>query len=328
VLVATTTEALPVARELSRVLGERGCWALPRLTLAAAALPVDLDWIEAAPPGMADELAPLERDLLDGLDASIFVYAPALGRTPATAGAERAARAHTLALRARGRREEIPSVRCDFPCEAFAAAAGLPLAAYEDLFYDACLRDWPAEAERMRLVGERLTKTRELRIVGKETDLRLSLEGRGAAVDDGHLNVPGGEVFCCPVEDSLEGDVLFDVPTGTTRGIRLSFARGEVVDASAAEGEERLHAALATDEGARRVGELGIGCNDGIPRPTGNVLFDEKLAGTVHLALGDGFPQLGGRNRSALHWDLVKDMKAGGELWADGELVQQDGRWL
>jgi aminopeptidase len=130
------------------------------------------------------------------------------------------------------------------------------------------------------------------------------------------------------VEDSLEGDVLFDVPTGATRGIRLSFARGEVVDASAAEGEERLHAALATDEGARRVGELGIGCNDGIPRPTGNVLFDEKLAGTVHLALGDGFPQLGGRNRSALHWDLVKDMKAGGELWADGELVQQDGRWL
>ena len=101
-----------------------------------------------------------------------------------------------------------------------------------------------------------------------------------------------------------------------------------VDDPGAAEGDEKLQAALATDDGARRAGELGIGCNDGIPRPAGNVLFDEKLAGTIHLALGDGFPQIGGRNHSLLHWDLVKDLKRGGELHVDGEVVQRDGAWL
>jgi len=327
VLVATTTEALPLARELSRGLGVRGAWALTRL-VPGAPYPVDLDWIEAAPPELTAELPPLERELLAGLDASIFVLAPAHGRVAATREAERSQRAHLLDLRARGRRGEIPSVRCDFPCEHFAALAGLPLGEYETLFYDACLRDWPAEEKRMRVVRDRLAGAAELRIVGDGTDLRLSLAGRPGLVDDGHANVPGGEVFFSPVEESLEGEISFDVPSGGTRDVRLVFRGGEVVEASAAEGDEKLQAALATDDGARRAGELGIGCNDGIPRPTGNVLFDEKLAGTIHVALGDGFPQIGGRNRSRLHWDLVKDLKRGGELHVDGEVVQRDGVWL
>ena len=327
VLVATTTEALPLARELSRGLADRGAWALTRL-VPGAPYPVDLDWIEAAPPELAAELPPLELEVLGGLDASIFVLAPTPGRVAATREAERAQRAHLLELRARGRRDEIPSVRCDFPCEHFAALAGLPLAEYEALFYDACLRDWPAEEERMRGVRDRLAGAAELRIVGDGTDLRLSLAGRAGIIDDGHMNVPGGEVFFSPVEESLEGEISFDVPTGGTRDVRLVFRGGEVVEASAAEGDEKLQAALATDDGARRAGELGIGCNDGIPRPTGNVLFDEKLAGTIHLALGDGFPQIGGRNHSLLHWDLVKDLKRGGELHVDGEVVQRDGAWL
>jgi len=327
VLVATTTEALPLARELSRGLAARGAWALTRL-VPGAPCPVDLDWIEAAPPDLADELPPLEREVLAGIDASIFVLAPIPGRVAATPDAERAQRAHLLELRARGRRDEIPSVRCDFPCEHFAVLAGLPLAEYQTLFYDACLRDWPAEEERMRVVRDRLAGAAELRIVGEGTDLRLSLAGRAGIVDDGHMNVPGGEVFFSPVEESLEGEISFDVPTGGTRDVRLVFRDGEVVEASAADGDEKLQAALATDDGARRAGELGIGCNDGIPRPTGNVLFDEKLAGTVHVALGDGFPQIGGRNRSRLHWDLVKDLKRGGELHVDGEVVQRDGVWL
>jgi aminopeptidase len=327
VLVATTTEALPLARELSRGLGRRGAWALTRL-VPGNPYPVDLDWIEAAPPELAAEPAPLERDVLARVDASVFVLAPSPGRTAATAEAERAQRAQLLAYRARGRTNEIPSVRCDFPCASFAELAGLSLHEYEDLFYAACLRDWPAERARMEPVLERLAGASEVRILGEGTDLRLSLEGRGGLVDDGHANVPGGEVFFSPVEDSLEGEIAFDVPTGRTRDVRLVFRAGEVVEATAAEGEERLAAALATDDGARRAGELGIGCNDGIPRPTGNVLFDEKLAGTIHVALGDGFPQIGGRNRSALHWDLVKDLKRGGELHVDGELVQRDGSWL
>ena len=327
VLVATTIEALPLARELSRGLGARGAWALTRL-VPGNPYPVDLDWIEAAPGDLASQQAPLERELLAGIDASVFALAPSVGRTAATPEAERAHRAQLLALRARGRSGEIPSVRCDFPCAFFAEAAGLTLEEYEDLFYAACLRDWPAEGERMRSVGERLAGAGEVRITGDRTDLRLSLAGREGLVDDGHANVPGGEVFFSPVEDSVEGEILFDVPTGTTRDVRLVFRNGDVVEASAAEGDERLQAPHATDDGARRAGELGIGCNDGIPRPTGNVLFDEKLAGTIHLALGDGFPQIGGRNRSLLHWDLIKDLKPGGELLVDGEVVQRNGVWL
>jgi aminopeptidase len=327
VLVQTTTEARTLAEALSRLLAERGAYALTRLSFGAP-WPVDLDWIEAAPPEFAATLPPLEQELVDRMDASIVILAPEPGRQPATQEDRRAMSAQVLAYRARGRRGEIPHVRCDFPCEAFAVAARLPLADFASLFYDACLRDWDAEAERMRPVLERFDAAEEVRIVADGTDLRLSLAGRRGAIDDGHLNVPGGEVFYSPVEDSLEGEVLFDVPGATVEGVRLVFLGGEVVEASATAGEEQLHASLATDEGARRMGEFGIGCNAGITRPMRNVLFDEKMAGTVHLALGDGFPQLGGLNRSALHWDLIRDLRGGGELWADGEVVQRDGVWL
>jgi aminopeptidase len=330
VLVATTVEARPLASALSRLLAARGAWCLQRIALGAA-FPVDLDWLEAAPPELAGRVPPLEQDVLDRVDASIFVLAPAEGRHPATPEAAAAVRALSTAYRDRGRRGEIPSVRCDFPCPAYAARAGLSLADFEELFYEACLRDWDAEAASMRPVLERFDRAQEVRVRAPETDLTLSLAGRRGAIDDGHLNVPGGEVYYSPVEDSAEGEIRFDVPTvsvgGPVEGIRLRFRAGEVVDASAELGEELLHAALETDAGARRIGELGLGCNAGIDRPLRNVLFDEKMAGTVHLALGYGFPPLGSRNESS-HWDLVRDLRRGGELLVDGEVVQRDGSWL
>ncbi len=332
VLVATTTEARPVAQELSRLLAERGAYALTRIAFGPS-FPADLDWIAAAPPGLSETLAPLEQHVLDEIDGSIFVLAPEPGPARLDDDSFRAFRAHVAAYRDRGRSGEIPSVRCDFPCAAYADRAGLTLTAFEDVFYEACLRDWDEEGRRMEPVRERLDAAREVRIVGEGTDLRLSLDGRAALVDDGHLNVPGGEVFTSPVEDSLEGEILFDVPSHSTDGlveaIRLRFERGEVVEASAETGEPALLRALATDEGARRAGEFGIGCNAGITRPMRNVLFDEKMAGTIHVALGAGFPQLGGRNESALHWDLIKDLRRGGELHLDDEVVQRDGasRW-
>ena len=188
------------------------------------------------------------------------------------------------------------------------------------------LRD--AERRRMEPVLERFDAAAEVRLLGPGTDLVFSLEGRHGAIDDGHLNVPGGEVFYCPVEESLEGEVTFGDVSELVQDVRLVFRGGEVVESSAGLGQELVRQALATDDGARRMGEFGIGCNDGISRPMRNVLFDEKMAGTIHLALGDGFPQLGGRNRSDLHWDLVLDMRRGGEIRCDGESVQRDGEWL
>jgi aminopeptidase len=328
VLVLTTPEARPLVEALSRGLGRRGAWALPRVHFGGL-VPLDVAWTTEA-GGRAVELAPLEQDVVDAVDGIVLALAPE--DLPADAAvdadARRALRAQLTAYRARGRAGAVAEVRCDFPTPFFARRAGLPLAAYEDALYAACLRDWAAERARMEPVRELLDLAHEVRIVGEGTDLTLSVDGRESLVDDGHANMPGGEVYLCPVEDSAEGVVAFDVPTGHATGVRLRLRAGEVVEADAAEGAEELEEALATDEGARLLGALGIGCNDGITDGLRNVLFAEKMAGTVHLALGAGFPRVGGRNRSALHWDLVKDLRRGGELWVDGALIQRDGAWL
>jgi aminopeptidase len=328
VLVATTTEARPLAEELSRQLARRGAYALPRIAFGAV-YPLDTAWISAAPPELASSLAPLEQDVVDRLDGAIFVLAPEDPPADADLSAEgrRALRAQFSAYRRRGRAGTLREVRCDFPCPYFARQARMSIAAYEDLFYDACLRDWDEEGRRMQAVRERFDRATEVRILGDGTDLALSLAGRLGAVDDGHQNVPGGEVFYSPVEDSADGVVLFDFPSGRVEEVRLVFRGGEVVEASAAAGEDALLTALETDAGARRLGELGLGCNEGITRRLRNVLFDEKMAGTIHLALGAGLPMVGGRNESALHWDLVKGMRPGGRILCDGELVQEDGEW-
>jgi aminopeptidase len=172
-----------------------------------------------------------------------------------------------------------------------------------------------------------------VRIVGPGTDLTLSLAGRTGAVDDGHVNMPGGEVFYSPVEDSAQGVIDFsEFPAvyygHEVAGARFVFDAGRIVEASASSGEEFLLRTLDTDEGARRLGELGIGCNRGIQRYMKNVAFDEKIDGTVHLAVGNSYTFTGGTNASAIHWDIVKDLRTDGEIHADGVLVQQNGRWV
>lgn len=176
---------------------------------------------------------------------------------------------------------------------------------------------------------ERLAGAAEIRIESDGTDLRLNVQGRTWINSDGRRNMPSGEVFTGPLEDSADGTIRFGVPTASrgaeVAGVELTFAAGEVVAASAERGEDRLHAALATDPGARRLGELGIGTNAGIDRPTGSTLLDEKIAGTIHLALGSSYPETGATNASTLHWDLVCDLRQGGRLSVDGEALIEDG---
>jgi len=172
-----------------------------------------------------------------------------------------------------------------------------------------------------------------VRIVGGGTDLTLSLAGRTGQVDDGHDNMPGGEFFYSPLEDSAEGVIEFSEFPASYQGhqfagIRLVFKAGVVVDASATKNEATLHSLLDCDQGARRIGELGIGCNPGISRPMNHVLFDEKINGSVHLALGQSYEKVGGKNVSSIHWDIVKDLRPGGRIELDGKPVQENGVWL
>jgi aminopeptidase len=187
------------------------------------------------------------------------------------------------------------------------------------------VRAWSELSERQADLVERLASAREIRIEAEGTDLRLRVDGRRWINSDGRRNMPSGEVFTGPIERSAHGHIRFTIPSSprgvVVEGVELTFAHGEVVSAWAERGDAYLQAALATDAGARYLGELGIGTNAGIDRPTGSILFDEKMAGTVHLALGRSYPETGGTNLSTLHWDLICDLRDGGRLTADGEPI-------
>jgi aminopeptidase len=226
------------------------------------------------------------------------------------------------------------------PTRSLAQAAGMSYEAYRAFVYDAVLRDWGSLAAEMARLKDALDAGHEVRLVGDGTDLTLDVESRiavnsAASVAYDSHNLPSGEVFTAPV--GADGEVTFDVPV-TVRGRRLRdahlvFEDGEVVEFAAATGEDALADLLATDDGARRLGELGVGMNRGITRPTDNVLFDEKMAGTVHLALGRSYdaclPAGESGNESAVHSDLITRMGERSRLVVDGETLQRDGlfRW-
>ena len=225
------------------------------------------------------------------------------------------------------------------PCAPYAARSGLDEAAFADLLYAAAGCDvedpialWERRAEVQEELRTRLEAGREVRIVGPGTDVVLGVGGRTWRSSAANRNLPDGEVFTGPVEDSAEGVVSLPLPTyrGGRRvaGVRLTLRAGEVVEATAEEGEDVLRAALALDDGARRLGELGIGTNFSLARGTGLILLDEKIGGTFHLAIGAGYPETGSTNRSAEHWDLIGDLREGGEIELDGEPLQRDGRFL
>jgi aminopeptidase len=332
VLIRTQPEARPLIDELVGMISARG--AYPLLRMGFTLFPGDEPWAAEAPPELVGEIAPIDRYACDHMDARITVEAPDNTRGAAEVGVERRALMNQAAAPffRRTMADEIPWIGCQFPTNALAQEAGMPLADFEDFVYGACLRDWDAESQEMHRLLARFDAADEVRIAGCETDLRLSLAGRSGEIDDGRVNLPGGEFFFSPVEDSAEGTIYLDVPTvfetAPVSGIRLTFRKGRVEEASADQGEPELLAALDLDDGARFVGELGIGCNTAITRPMRNILYDEKMAGTIHLAVGASYPKIGGKNRSSLHWDLIKDLRTGGRIELDGEVVQEDGSWL
>lgn len=227
------------------------------------------------------------------------------------------------------------------PTRSLAQQASMAYEEYQDFVYEAVLRDWETLAERMAKVKDVLDDGSEVRLVTERedrpsTDIRMSIEGRSAVNSaasvayDSH-NLPSGEVFTAPYD--TEGEVFFDVPmtinARRVRNVRLVFKHGEVVEFSAEQGEEALESVLETDEGACRLGELGIGMNRGIDRFTDNILFDEKMGDTIHLALGRAYdsnvPAGETGNESAVHVDMITDVSRSSRLEVDGEVIQQDG---
>ncbi|HWE10149.1 MAG TPA: aminopeptidase [Solirubrobacteraceae bacterium] len=332
VAVYSTTLAEELALAVSAAVLERDAWPYVRLEPPR----LGSDFYRHARDRHRSEAPPIDLAVTAALDAFVRIDAPA--NTTELADIDPALVAAVAAAR---RPLQEASLRLRWtgtllPTPALAQQAGMATTEYTAFVTRALFLDQPDPVRawtdlstgQARLV-ERLSAAAEIRIEAAGTDLSLGVAGRTWVNSDGRHNMPSGEVFTGPHEDSANGTVRFTVPTGprgvTVTGVELEFRHGEVVHATAQQGDAYLQAALQTDAGARYLGELGIGTNAGIDRPTGHILLDEKMAGTVHLALGRSYPQTGGRNESALHWDLICDLRQGGRLSADGEVVVQDG---
>ena len=226
-----------------------------------------------------------------------------------------------------------------YPTQASAQEANMSLEDYEDFVYSACFCDTEDPAAEWRNLSvmqqqkvDFLAGKNQVKLQGPNIDLELSIAGRTFINSDGKRNMPSGEIFTGPVEDSVNGWVRFSYPAivggRAVSGIELRFVDGKVTDASAEMNEDLLHAQLDTDDGSRFLGEFAIGTNFGINKFTGMILYDEKIGGTVHMAVGMGYPETGSLNKSAVHWDMICDMRADSEILVDGELFYQNGTFV
>ena len=225
---------------------------------------------------------------------------------------------------------KIHRVTTSYPTPALAQDAEMSLNEYENFFYDACLQNWKMLGKKMDKIKSKFKEGSSVHLVGKNVDLKMRVHGKLANSDKGEENMPGGEIFMAPVRESLNGKIKFDFPAirdgKEVTDIELGFKDGRVISAKASKNEDFLKEMLAADENSSYVGELGIGCNPKINKFTKDLLFDEKIGGTIHLALGSAYKENGGGNDSAIHWDIVKDMKKG-KIIVDGKVIQKNGKW-
>lgn len=329
IMVMGSTTGLPLVTELHRALLRAGARPVLRLNYPGQ----EEDTAALAADAILDNVHAADLEDMHGVDGLIRVI---LSEDTPEADPQR--RARLLASRA-----ALNSARAGkkwsltlYPTPHGAEKAGMTSEQYEDFVMRAMYLDrpdpvaaWGEVRERQARLIERVSRADTVQIQSANADLSLRVKGRTWANSDGKRNMPSGEIFTGPLEDSANGWVRFDIPATyqgvMVRGARLEFRNGQVVAASADEGEATLLAALDTDPGARFLGELGIGTNDGIQHPSGNILFDEKIGGTVHLAVGRSYPETGGLNHSAVHWDLINDLRQGGRLLLDGEVWQENG---
>ena len=223
--------------------------------------------------------------------------------------------------------------RCSvaFPCPALAQEAGMSLTEYENFVYGACLLDWKKLGKRMNKIADKFRKGKKVHLIGENVDLKFEIHGKKAVASIATENMPDGEIFMAPVRESLNGWIKFEYSSikygKEVSDIYLKFENGKVIESKASKNEDFMKSLLSTDENSSYVGEFGIGCNPKVNSYTNELIFDEKIGGTIHLALGSAYVENGGGNDSALHWDIVKDMKKA-KIVLDGKVVQQNGKWV
>jgi aminopeptidase len=340
VLVNGSVNALPLVEEVVKQVARAG--GHPTVHLADG--DVNAAFLNEASEEQLAWISPLETLMAEQLDARIGIRAP--GNTRSLSGAEpwrqqvaasarRPLMATFMERSARGDHKWVGTI---FPCQAYAQEADMSLREYEDFVYAATYADqpdpvakWCEVHDRQQRLVDWLAGKRDVVVRGPNVDLTLSIAGRTFINSDGKRNMPSGEIFTGPVEDSVNGWVRFTYPAvrqgREVSGVELKFTDGRIVEARAEKNEEFLLSQLDMDEGARYLGEFAVGTNYQIQRFTKTILFDEKIGGTIHMAAGAGYPDTGSRNRSALHWDFICDMRDGSEILVDGELFYRNGEF-
>jgi aminopeptidase len=333
--------AEPLLRAIHRKVIDRG--GCPVLLPAFSGVLADL--LVHGADAQIEYVSPVERFIRDGADVVVNVLAETNTKSLSAVDPARQrhySRARTALMESFMRRSatgELDWTITLYPTDAYAQDAEMATADFAEFVYQACKLDQPdpvaawlaLAAEQQRLI-DWIGEKREIHLIGPDTDLTLSVAGRTWINADGRKNFPDGEIFTGPVEDSVNGRVRFTYPAiaagREVEDIRLRFENGKVVEATAAKNEVYLTQTLDTDAGARFLGEFAIGTNFSITRFTRNTLFDEKIGGTVHMAVGSGYPETGSRNQSAVHWDMVCDLRQGGRIDVEGQPFLRDGTFV
>ncbi len=344
VLIQATPLAAPLVKEVYREILRAGGHPLPRIVLPALN---EIALKEASPEQLAF-VSPMEEVQAETVSARLSIGSEENVSALANVDPARQALAQRASPALRRRyteREQQGKFKwCGtlYPTQAYAQNAQMSLADFTEFVYEACFLNDEHPADRWRELAARqqryvdwLKGKKRVRVLGRDTDLTLSIEGRAFINSDGKRNFPSGEFFTGPVEDSAEGTIRYTIPSAingrVVQDIRLRFRQGKVVEATAMQGQAFMEEMLKLDDGARRLGEFAFGNNFGITRGISNTLFDEKIGGTIHLALGSSYPETGGKNLSALHWDMVCDLRpeaGGGEVWVDDTLFLKDGKLM
>ncbi len=325
----------PLMRAVYEELIRAGAFPVTRMALSEASE----IFFKLGKPHHFTSLTPLQRAMADHLDGSIYIDSSPNTRALSAIDPKKQALYSRTTKPLREKMMKKKWCLTLFPTQAYAQDAEMSLSDFEDFVYTATFADtknpvaaWQALSRKQERLIRKLRGACQVRIVGPETDLSFSVKGRVFINSAGRHNMPCGEIFTGPVENTAEGFIQYSYPVchagREVDGIRLVFRKGKVVEATAEKNGKFLNAMLDMDDGARRLGEFGIGTNYGIQKFIKNILFDEKIGGSIHLALGQSYSETGGINRSALHWDMIKDLRQGGAIYIDGKVFQKDGKFV
>ena len=239
---------------------------------------------------------------------------------------------HKIADYVVNEKKKIRRVSTDYPTPALARDAGMSYRRYKRWFYRAINQNWIKESKRLKKIHKLFKGADKIQIKAPGTNLTMSVKVRTLIIDDGKEYMPGGEMFYAPLNKTVDGYIKFTYPAiragNEVRGIKVKFKKGKIIKATATKNQKFLKAMLNMDKGSKFIGELGIGCNKQIDRFTKNLLFDEKIGGTIHLAFGMAYTECKGKNQSGLHWDIVCDLRRNGQIIVDNKVIQRNGKWI